>query len=445
MISKKYKYHFINNLKLAYPVTLSQLGHMVAAIADTMMVGYLGTIPLAAVAFGHTMFSMFYIVGIGLATGLTPLIGKANGHNNEEETKLLLSNGIVANILFALILMLLLYLATFFMYDLGQDKEVVDLSFDYYNVMLLSLLPFMLFLAFKQFLEGLKLTKPGMVVSVIANIVNVILNYILIFGKFGFPAFGVAGAAWATFIARLLMFILIVFFIYKSEKLKKYLFSINLLKIKFKKIKEITKIGVPIGLQYAMEVSAFSVGSIIVGTISAEALAAHQIVLNIAATTFMMAGGIGTAATIALSNYLGQKLFKEIRRSGFTSLLIVLSFMSITATIFIILNNFLPSLYIDKTEVLKISASLMIIAGFFQISDGVQVVILGVLRGIHDVKIPTIITSISYWILTIPLAYVSVNYLNFGPEGVWYAYLIGLTFTAITLTYRFNKLSRKFD
>ena len=194
-----------------------------------------------------------------------------------------------------------------------------------------------------------------------------------------------------------------------------------------------------------MEVSAFSVGSIIVGTISAEALAAHQIVLNIAATTFMMAGGIGTAATIALSNYLGQKLFKEIRRSGFTSLLIVLSFMSITATVFIILNNFLPSLYIDKTEVLKISASLMIIAGFFQISDGVQVVILGVLRGIHDVKIPTIITSISYWILTIPLAYVSVNYLNFGPEGVWYAYLIGLTFTAITLTYRFNKLSRKFD
>ena len=212
MISKKYKYHFINNLKLAYPVTLSQLGHMVAAIADTMMVGYLGTIPLAAVAFGHTMFSMFYIVGIGLATGLTPLIGKANGHNNEEETKSLLSNGIVANILFALILMLLLYLATFFMYDLGQDKEVVDLSFDYYNVMLLSLLPFMLFLAFKQFLEGLKLTKPGMVVSVIANIVNVILNYILIFGKFGSPAFGVAGAAWATFIARLLMFILIVFF-----------------------------------------------------------------------------------------------------------------------------------------------------------------------------------------------------------------------------------------
>lgn len=445
MISKKYKYHFKNNLKLAYPVTLSQLGHMITALADTMMVGSLGAIPLAAVAYGHTIFSLFFIVGIGLATGLTPLVGKANGNRNIEESKNLLSNGIVANLFFAIILMLILYLVTFIMYDLGQEKEVVDLSFDYYFPIVLSILPFMIFLAFKQFLEGIKLTKPGMIVTIFANIINVILNYLLIFGELGLPKLGVAGAAWSTFIARSLMLFLILILIFKTDKLKEYLSSINFLKVKFKKILEITKMGFPIGLQYAMEVSAFSVGSIIVGTISAEALAAHQIALNLAATTFMMAGGIGSAATISLSNYLGQGLFKEIRRSGFTSIAMVLIFMSFSALIFILFNEFLPSLYIESKSVLAIASSLMIIAGFFQISDGVQVVILGALRGIHDVKIPTWVTSISYWVLTIPLAYIFVNYYNVGPEGVWYAYLIGLSFTATTLTYRFHLLSKKYN
>lgn len=442
MLSKKYKYHFKNNLKLAYPVTLSQLGHMLTALADTLMVGSLGAIPLAAVAFGHTIFSMFFIIGIGLATGLTPLVGKANGNRNQEECSNLLSNGILANFVFAIILMIVLYLAIFIMDDLGQDPEVVILSMDYYIVMIWSLLPFMLFLAFKQFLEGLKLTKPGMLVTIAANILNIVFNYILIFGKLGFPAYGVAGAAWSTFIARTLMLVFILILMIKTEKLKAYLKQLNFLQIKLVKIKEIAKMGLPIGMQYALEVSAFSIGSIIVGTISAEALAAHQIALNLAATTFMMAGGIGTAATIALSNYLGMGLVREIRKSGFVSVYMVLIFMSISALIFIIFNEFLPSFYISNPDVLAIASGLMIVAGFFQLSDGLQVVILGVLRGIHDVKIPTIITSISYWVLTIPLAYIFVNYMDTGALGVWYAYLIGLTFTALTLTYRFHILSK---
>jgi len=443
MLSKKFKYHFRNNLKLAYPVTLSQLGHMITALADTLMVGSLGAIPLAAVAFGHTMFSMFFIIGIGLATGLTPLVGKANGNRNKEECSNLLSNGIVLNFVFAIVLMIILYLAIYIMDDLGQDPEVVTLSMDYYLVMIWSLLPFMLFLAFKQFLEGLKLTKPGMLVTIVANLINVILNYILIFGKLGFPAYGVAGAAWATFIARTLMLVLIVVLMLKTEKLKSYLKELNFIKVKWNKIKEITKMGLPIGFQFALEVSAFSIGSIIVGTISAEALAAHQIALNLAATTFMMAGGIGSAATISLSNFLGMGLKREIRMSGFVSIYMVLIFMSIAAIIFIVFNELLPSFYISNPDVLAIASGLMIVAGFFQLSDGLQVVILGVLRGIHDVKIPTIVTSISYWVLTIPLGYIFVNYMDTGALGVWYAYLIGLTFTALVLTYRFHLLSKR--
>jgi MATE family multidrug resistance protein len=443
MLSKKYKYHFFNNLKLAYPVTLSQLGHMLTALADTLMIGWLGAIPLAAVAFGHSIFSMFFIIGIGLATGLTPLVGKANGLRNQEECSNLLSNGIVANTLYAIGLMVLLYLIIGIFDFLGQDPEVVVLSMDYYLVMIWSLLPFMLFLAFKQFLEGLRLTKPAMIVTIIANTINVILNYILIFGKLGFPEMGVAGAAWSTFIARVLMLVLILLLMLKTEKLKAYLKELNFIKVKFQKLKEITKMGLPIGMQFAMEVSAFSVGSIIVGTISAEALAAHQIALNLAATTFMMAGGLGTAATISLSNFLGMGLKREIRNSGFMSVYMVLGFMSVSAIIFIVFNEILPSLYIDNPEVLSIAAVLMIVAGFFQLSDGLQVVILGALRGIHDVKIPTVMTIIGYWVLTIPSGYILVNYFNFGALGVWYGYLIGLTFTALTLTYRFHLLTKK--
>lgn len=443
MLSKKYKYHFTNNLKLAYPVTLSQLGHMITALADTLMIGWLGALPLAAVAFGHSIFSMFFIIGIGLATGLTPLVGKANGLRNQEECSNLLSNGLVANFIYAIGLMIVLYSVIGVFDYLGQDPEVVTLSLDYYIVMIWSLLPFMLFLAFKQFIEGLRLTKPAMIVTIIANTINVILNYLLIFGKWGFPEMGVAGAAWSTFIARVLMLVLILLLMIKTEKLKVYLKELKIIKVKFEKLKEITKMGFPIGMQYAMEVSAFSAGSIIVGTISAEALAAHQIALNLAATTFMMAGGLGTAATISLSNFLGMGLKREIRKSGFMSVYMVLGFMSISAIIFIVFNTFLPSLYIQNPEVLSIAAVLMIVAGFFQLSDGLQVVILGALRGIHDVKIPTIMTIIGYWVLTIPSGYILVNYFNFGALGVWYGYLIGLTFTALTLTYRFHLLTKK--
>ena len=330
------------------------------------------------------------------------------------------------------------------MYDLGQDKEVVDLSFDYYNVMLLSLLPFMLFLAFKQFLEGLKLTKPGMVVSVIANIVNVILNYILIFGKFGSPAFGVAGAAWATFIARLLMFILIVFFIYKSEKLKKYLFSINLLKIKFKKIKEITKIGVPIGLQYAMEVSAFSVGSIIVGTISAEALAAHQIAMQCATFAFMFPLGIAQGTAIRVGQSIGEGSLLKAKYAGYVGVSLGIIIAVITAVICLSFPTILIGLFINVDEpnhaiLISSAVKFLGVMALFQILDAVQVIMNGALRGLKDTFVPMCLGLLSYWISGLTSGYLLAFVYGLGGVGLWWGLGIGIGISGMLLVFRFKQ------
>jgi MATE family multidrug resistance protein len=282
-----------------------------------------------------------------------------------------------------------------------------------------------------------------MIITIGSNLLNVLLNYLMIFGHWGFPKMGFMGSCWASFISRVIMALSMFLYVYYNKHFKKYWLDFSFKNYSSDLTKKILTIGVPSGLQWVFEIGAFSFAIIMIGWISPQAQAAHQIAISLAAVTYMMASGLSAATSVRVGNQLGIKSTKGIRISAFSSFILVLVFMSIAAVFFIIFRNILPSLFNEDNEVISVAASLMIIAAFFQFSDGVQVVALGALRGVKDVKIPTIITLVAYWIIGLPMSYVLGFVLKLGVQGVWYGLSLGLLSAALLLFLRFNYISKR--
>lgn len=425
------------------PIIGGQIGHIVASISDNIMVGHVGSVELAAVSFANNIFLLFFLIGIGLSIGLTPLVARENVNGNRVDCRRYLKNGIVTNFLFGLILTGILFGLSFFMPYMGQPEEVSKLAIPYYNLLVLSILPYMIFLVFKQFLEGMSKPMPANIILLLANLLNILFNYILIFGHLGFDAMGVVGAGIATLISRILMLVLVILIMFYSVNFKEFIANMNFKKYSFPMIKRITKLGLPIGMQYFFEVGAFSAGGIIMGWVGKDQLAAHQIALNIAAVPFMIFTGLGSAVTITMSNYRNQSRFEDLKRSAYAAMFFTIGFSAINAIIFMVFNDFLPTLYNDEPQVILLASGFMILAAMFQFSDGLQAVIIGLLRGLEDVKIPAIVTTVAYWVVAIPMCYILTFTFELGGVGVWYGYLIGLSITAITLFYRFQRMRKK--
>ncbi len=443
MQAYNYAEHFRRHLKLAYPVMLSQLGNVMVGVADSVMVGQLGATPLAAVSLGNSIFSVILMFGIGISFGITPLVALADGEGNITKSRQIFKHGLIINIVTGVLLFALVTLAGRYLYQLNQPEAVVTLTLPYLNIVTLSILPFLFFQSFKQFAEGLSFTKQAMYITVACNLLNVGLNYLLIYGKLGFPAMGLVGAGYATLISRIIMGAVIAWYMLQSKYFKKYWKGIDFKVYEIAVFSAITKVGLPTGLQFIFEVSAFSAAAIMMGWLGANPLAAHQVAISLASVSYMTATGISAAATVRVGNQLGKKDIKTMRMAGFTAFGMGAAFMAVCCVVFILGQNFLPSLYIDDTEVITISASLLVIAAFFQISDGIQVVGLGALRGMRDVKIPTLITLVAYWVLGLPIGYWLCFKMNLGPEGIWYGLLIGLSSSAILISSRFLMLSKK--
>ncbi|GMQ27720.1 MATE family efflux transporter [Algoriphagus confluentis] len=435
--------HFKTTFILAYPVMLSQLGQVAVGVADSMMVGQLGPVPLAASALANSIFFVIMMFGIGVSMGITPLVSVADGKSRLKRISRLFSHGLWINVTAGILLIgVILGLSQGLSY-LEQPEEVVVLALPYLFIITASLLPMMVFQTFKQLAEGLSQTKQAMYITIFCNLVNVFLNWVFIWGKFGFPEMGLNGAGLATLISRILMMLMMGGYILTSSRYKKYHLKLRNPHASFPMLTRILKIGIPTGFQYIFEVSAFGTAAIMMGWIGVNALAGHQIALNLASISYMMATGLSTAGMIRVSNQIGKGNFKAMREAGMVVFGLVMAFMFGCAVIFVVFRNFLPELYIDDPEVIALSSSLLIIAGLFQLSDGVQVVGLGVLRGLEDVKIPTLVTLMAYWVLGLPLGYVLAFEFGFDEKGIWYGLLIGLSITAVLLFFRFNTLSKK--
>jgi MATE family multidrug resistance protein len=443
----KYKPYYSDNLRLAMPIVVSQLGHTVVHMADSVIVGHFaGTTQLAAVSLVNSIFMLVLVLGLGIAYGLTPLIARENGRRDYASCGTLLVNSLIINLCTGVLLYCFVHFGTLSIIDhLDQSPEVVAYAKPFLSYLGISIIPLMIFQTFKQFAEGLGFTKQAMYVSIWGNVINIVLGVILVKGMFGIAPMGVVGVGISTLVDRVLMAVVMAVYVFRSPHFKPYIQTFKLRLLNLAIVKKIFKIGAPVALQYSFEVSAFSGAAILIGTIGAIEQAAHQVAINLAAITYMLATGIASAATIKTGNNLGKSNFKDLRRSAVASYHVIILFMSLTALLFIVANNLLPYIYTEDKAVIAIAAQLLIIAGFFQLFDGTQVVGLGVLRGIGDVNVPTLITFVAYWVIGIPLGYLLGITLGWGVNGIWYGLTVGLLSASIFLFIRFQKKTRHLE
>ncbi len=443
IFSQDYKNHYKENLRIGFPVIMGQIGHMMTALVDNAMVGNINSTLLAASSLANTVFIMIYIFGLGLSIGLTPAVGRAYGNEKHGQIASYLKNGKIIYLWTGLLLTIAMWVASYFFDKLDQPAEVVAEAIPYFLTLSFSMVPFMYFMSLKQFAEGVTLTMPAMWAGLAGNLVNVVLNYLLIYGEFGFPRWELFGAGVATTIARSLMAVFLFIILSRDKRVQKYLRAAKRLKIRRESVVNLLKIGVPIGFQFVLEVSAFVAGTIMMGWLGVFQLAAHQIAISLSALAFLVATGIATAATIRVSNFLGNEKYNKMRDAGNSAYIMGMALMIFTALCFIFLGRPISMIFTNDEMVIAISTQLLMIAGFFQIVDGAQAVGLGILRGLEDVKIPTIIVVIAYWVLSIPLSYIFAFTFEMGAVGVWYGYLAGLSFSGLFLYLRFLHYSKK--
>lgn len=441
----KYRSHYRDNFHLAYPVVISQLGHTLVALSDSIIIGHTGKVPLAAVSLGNSIFSVFMVTGIGMSYGLTPLIAQENGRGNKQHCGHLLAHSLVINLLTGILLFGLILLVGHNLEAMDQQPDVAQQAKIFLQYLALSFIPLMVFLSFKQFAEGLGFTRQAMNISIIGNGLNILLGITLVYGLFGLPKMGVAGVGIATFTDRLLMGVTMCWYVLRSPRFKEYLHSFSFRKMKAATMKKIAGLGTPVALQYIFEVSAFSGAAIMVGWIGAAELAAHQIAISLAAMTYMMASGISAAAGIRSGNNFGRGSFTALRQSAIASYHMVLVLMSIAALVFMLGNRLLPAMYINDPAVIGIASGLLLIAAFFQLFDGTQVVGLGILRGLGDVKVPTIITLLAYWGLGLPVGYWLGVKMGYGVEGIWWGLSLGLLGASVLLFFRFQSITQRME
>jgi MATE family multidrug resistance protein len=437
------KEHIKNTAQLSYPVIIGQAGIIMMGVVDNLLVGGLGAPALAAASIANGLFIVIFILGIGICSAVTPLVAISVGAQKQQDCGTIFTNGHIVNIVISTILMLMTYFAADFFSVLHLPDQVVKLAAPYTKILSLSMIPVLIFQTNKQFIEGLSVMRPGMIISIVANIINGLVGWTLIYGKFGMPAWGLNGAGVATFCSRLFMALTISLYIYYSARFRDLNLSMRIKDINFLIIKKVLALGIPSAIQYFFETGAFTFAAIMVGWLGTDQLAAHQIGLNLASISFMCTLGISTAGSIRVSNGVGKKDITETRRAGFTAILLGEALMACFGIIFIVFRNNLPAFYIKDPAVISIASSLLIIAALFQIFDGTQAVGIGILRGLTDVKIPTLVTFIAYWVIGLPVGYILGFHYKLGVQGIWIGLMFGLITSAVLLTLRFNHKSKQ--
>ncbi|MCF2873977.1 MULTISPECIES: MATE family efflux transporter [unclassified Tenacibaculum] len=449
---QQYTSEFKYNWKLAAPVMLGMLGHTFVSFVDNIMVGQLGTAELAAVSLGNSFMFIAMSLGIGFSTAITPLIAEADSSNNFTQAKSTFKHGLFLCTTIGILMFLMVFFSKPLMYLMKQPVEVVELAIPYLDLVAFSLIPMIAFQAFKQFSDGMSMTRYPMYATIVANVLNVMFNYLLIFGKFGFPELGIIGAAYGTLLSRFVMVFYLWWLLTKKERSKRLVTNIKLFVLDKLMIKKIINLGAPSAMQMFFEVAIFTAAIWLSGLLGKNPQAANQIALNLSSMTFMVAMGLSVASMIRVGNQKGLQDYKALRRIAFSIFLLGIILAVGFATIFFVFHKSLPNLYVDlndatnyadNMEVMKIAANLLIAAAIFQISDSIQVMVLGALRGLQDVKIPTIITFISYWVVGFPVSYFFGSEEKYGSFGIWLGLLAGLTTASILLFIRFNKLTLK--
>ena len=439
-----YKEQYKSNLRLALPVMLTQVGQILTQVADNLMVGHYGgddPTPLAAVSFGGAVFFILFIACVGVALGLTPLIGELYAQGDRRISSGYLQNAVLFYTLLGFGAAAVQYAAIPLLYHLGQPAEVVDMAIPYYRMLVYSMPFIMLFFAFKQFLEGVGNTKVEMVVTIAANLANIGFNTLFIFGHLGFPEMGAEGAGLGTLLSRIIAPILMIGYFCSRERYRGYLHGFSLRNLSRETVRRLLRMGLPISLQMFLEASAFVGTGIMMGWFGAEAkvaIGANQIATTIGNCAFMIVMSIGAATTIRVSHCYGARTM-----AAKASYHLVLAWNAFAAAVFLTGRYWIPQLFTTNADVIAVAGNLLAFAAIYQLSDGIQNVSVGILRGLQDVKIIMPIAFISYWLLNLPVGYLFGFTLGMGPQGLYLGFSFGLSMAALLMILRIRRTVRK--
>ncbi|MGE0568111.1 MAG: MATE family efflux transporter [Bacteroidia bacterium] len=434
--------HFKQLWLLAWPLILTQIGHIITGMVDTYFLGKVGVTEQASGILANNLFMLVLVFGIGMSYATTPLVANAHEMNNIEEKASYFKNSVLLNIICSIFLFAILFFLSPLLNHMNQPEDVVTLATPYYHVINFSLIPVSIFFVCKQYCEGVSNTKAALIISIIGNLINIPLNYALIYGKFGLPELGYMGTAWATLISRIIMAIGFLLLMYKMAPINEIFSETIMAKINFPHFKRLLKIGLSSAMQFSFEVAAFVIAGLMSGSFGKEQLDAHGIALHLAAFTYMFASGISGAATIRTGMFKAKNNWHEINQTVIASIKMIFLFMGIAAIGFLLTKSYLPTIFSDDESIIELTSRLLIIAALFQLFDGLQVTIIGVLRGLEDIKIPTAVTLIGYWIVALGMCYFLAFHLQIGVIGVWIGLLIGLVFVAVSLLWRYVILYR---
>ncbi|UOK43899.1 MULTISPECIES: MATE family efflux transporter [Flavobacterium] len=447
-----YTKEFSNNLKLAYPIILGMLGHTLVGIVDNIMVGKLGPTELAAASLANSFVFIAMSIGIGFSTAITPLVAEADGEKNVEKERTIFHHGLVLCTILGIALFSIIYFSKPLIVYMGQPEAVVEMAKPFLDVVAFSLIPLIMFQGYKQFADGKSETKVAMWANLLCNIVHILLNIVLIYGLWFFPKMGMLGAAYGTVISRFVMLIFIHLSLKHKERFQTYFEQFSFSEYRKDIVKKIVNLGLPSAMQMFFEVALFTGAVWLSGVVGTTSQAANQIALSLATFTFMFVSGFGVAGMVRVGNFKGAQDFEGLRIVARSILLLALIVQVFFALVFVIFHSYLPEMFMnaenmahlkDNAEVISIASQLIIIAAIFQISDGIQVVVLGALRGLQDVKIPMYMTFVSYWLIGFPISIYLGLYTDLKAVGIWIGLLAGLTAAAIFLYLRFNHLSNK--
>ena len=440
---QKYREDYSATIKIGVPIVLGQLGIVVVGLVDNIMVGHFSTSDLAAASFVNSVFNIPILFGMGFSYGLTPLVGQFFGRGDKFRVGGLLRNSLLANFMIGLFLSVVMGIMYLNVHRMGQPEELLPLVRPYFLLQLTSLVFVMMFNSFKQFADGITDTKTSMWIMLSANLLNIIGNSLLIYGVWGLPALGLTGAGISTLASRIFMFVAFAILFFRKQSYRRYLVGYHRTTYNTGDLKVLNRMGMMVGLQMGMETALFSISGVMIGWLGTIPLAAHQVVASISTLGFMVYYGVGSAVSIRVSNFFGRGDIAGVRRATLAGTHL-LGLLAISVSVFFLLvREHIGWLYTSSEDVVNLVAVLMVILVFYQFGDSLQIIFANALRGVADVTSMAVISFIGYFVIALPVSYICGFVLDWGIEGIWVGYPVGLTLTGGMMCWRFYYFLRK--
>ena len=448
VLKKSYKLHFKATLSLGLPLIGSHLMQMVPGLTDTIMLGWYGVDELAASVLAHSLFFIILIVGSGFAITVMPMVASAAAIDDKTSVRRSVRMGLWISIIYSIFFIPILLFSENVFLILGQEEHLAKSAQTYLRIAGWSIVPGLLIMVLKSFFSALERPNVVLLSLIIGGLVNIVLNYTLIFGNFGMPELGLTGAAIATLVTTILSILILLYFCLFKDEYSSYLIFNNIWRIDIEAFKEVFKLGLPVGITMLAESGLFSATAVMMGWLGTNALAAHGIAIQISGITFMIYLGLANAGTVRVGRAVGREDNPGLKLASISVIILTIGAVLIVAFTFLsvpkpLLMLFLSPSHVDTPSIILIGVPLLAIAAIFQIADGLQVVVLGLLRGLKDTAIPMVITTICYWGVGIPCSYLFGFVFNWGGKGIWFGLVIGLTLASVFLSSRYINIIKK--